>query len=93
MWIVTVCDYISYAPQLLKLIKTKKSEDISVGSWILWTISSICDAAYAILLGRYELIVASSSGLALNGLVLILTIYYGKRYNSENRRHWSLHGR
>ena len=40
MWVVVICDYIAYIPQLHKLIKTKRSEDISRGSWILWTINN-----------------------------------------------------
>lgn len=84
MWVVTVCDYIAYVPQLRKLVKTKKSEDISVGSWLLWMISSICDTSYAILLGRYELIVSASSCLLLNSLVLVLTLHYNKVNNRKS---------
>ena len=35
MWIVTITMYVSYVPQIYKIIKTKKSEDLSVNSWIL----------------------------------------------------------
>lgn len=34
--LVSVCTIISYLPQTIKLIKTKKSDDLSINSWILW---------------------------------------------------------
>lgn len=52
MYTVTICTYISYVPQLVKLFRTKKSEDLSVASWILWTISSLANLIYSIVLGR-----------------------------------------
>ena len=33
--IVSICTMISYLPQTIKLIKTKKSSDLSINSWIL----------------------------------------------------------
>lgn len=74
----TVCNCISYIPQVVRLIKYKKSEDLSIASWVLWIVSSCADSLYSILLGRVELIIASLSNFVLIGLVLVLTIYYRK---------------
>lgn len=81
MWIVTVCTYISYMPQIIKLLKTKKSEDLSVASWVLWTISAIANLVYSIVLDRVELIIASLSDFLLIVLVLLLTVYYNYKNN------------
>lgn len=48
--IVSICTFISYFPQTIKLLKTKKSSDLSIQSWILWVTSSfaytvICDSS------------------------------------------------
>lgn len=85
MWIVTVCTYVSYLPQLYKLIKTKKAEDLSITSWISWMISSLANLIYSVLLGRFELIIASVSEFILISAVLFLTVYYtkSKRYRIE----------
>ena len=85
MWIVTVCTYVSYIPQLYKLIKTKKAEDLSITSWVLWMVSSLANLIYSVLLGRFELIVASVSEFILISAVLFLTVYYtkSKRYRIE----------
>lgn len=76
MWIVSVCTFISYVPQLFKLIKTKKSEDLSVTSWVLWTLSAVCNMIYSIALLRTELILASLIELTFTMLTLILSIVY-----------------
>ena len=47
--IVSICTFISYLPQTLKLIKTKKSEDLSIQSWILWVVSSVSYTLYALI--------------------------------------------
>lgn len=81
MWIVTICTYISYVPQIVKLIKTKKSEDISIASWCLWSISSLANFVYSIVLGRYELVIASISEFFLILVTLVLTIWYNYKNN------------
>ena len=48
--IVSFCTFISYFPQIVKLIKTKKSEDLSVQSWILWVTSSLAYTLYHIII-------------------------------------------
>ena len=46
--IVSICTFISYFPQTIKLIKTKKSNDLSIQSWILWVTSSLAYTIYAV---------------------------------------------
>ena len=76
MWIVTICTYISYVPQIVKIFKTKSSEDISAWSWILWTLSALCSFIYSVALGRSELVIASLSELLLTAFVLLLSLIY-----------------
>ena len=69
--IYIVCACIAY-------IKYKKSEDLSVASWVLWIIASCADSLYSVLLGRVELIITSLLNFVLIGLVFVLTIYHRK---------------
>ena len=87
MWIVTICTYISYIPQIYKLVKTKKSDDLSIPSWILWTLSAVCNTIYSIIILRVELIVASVSELLLIIVTLILSLAF-----RNNKRTVSLLG-
>ena len=74
--IVSICTIISYAPQIIQLIKTKKSEDIAVSSWVLWTTASTSYLIYSFIVADFMLIVSSLLEFSLNLTVLILSIKY-----------------
>lgn len=77
--IVSLCTMISYLPQTIKLIKTKKSKDLSIDSWILWVVSSFCYSLYAILCSKnFMLILETSLELFFCLLILALAIKYRK---------------
>lgn len=78
MGIVTVCSYIGYVPQLVKLIKTKNSEGLSSASWIIFIVSLFCCVAYAVILGRWELLMSYGSELGLSLIILFLIFRYRK---------------
>ena len=79
MGIITVCAYIGYVPQIIRLIKTKYSEDLSIFSWGIWIFSCSCGTAYSILLKRPELIIAYVSELVLSLIILVLILKYRKK--------------
>ena len=81
--IVSFCTFISYLPQIIKLVKTKKSNDLSVKSWILWVVSSISYTLYAFLCSndfmlRFETFMESFFCL----VIMLLAIAYRK--NKDN---------
>ncbi|MDR0978645.1 MAG: PQ-loop repeat-containing protein [Lachnospiraceae bacterium] len=77
--IVTLCTFISYYPQAAKLVKTKKSGDISIGSWVLWVISSLSYTIYALVVSKdLMLIFETCLELSFCLLILILSIMYRK---------------
>ncbi len=77
--IVSLCTFISYFPQTIKLIKTKKSEDLSIKSWILWVTSSLAYTLYAILISKdFMLIFETLLELFFCLLILILALVYRK---------------
>ena len=71
--IVSVCTFISYFPQTIKLIRTKKSEDISIGSWVLWLISSLSYTLYAIIVSK-DVMLIFETGLELFFCLVILSL-------------------
>ena len=77
--IVSICTMISYLPQAIKLIKNKKSSDLSINSWILWVISSLSYFLYAILCSNeFMLKVVTTTEFIFCLLILVLTIIYRK---------------
>ena len=77
--IVTMCTMISYLPQTVKLIKTKKSNDLSLKSWILWVVSSLSYTLYALLCSdEVMLLVETSVEFFFCFLILSLAVKYRK---------------
>ena len=75
--IVSLCTMISYLPQTIKLIQTKKSNDLSVQSWILWVVSSLAYTLYAVICSNdFMLIVETSLELFFCLIILLLAIKY-----------------
>lgn len=75
--IVSLCTMISYLPQTIKLLKTKKSNDLSINSWILWVVSSLSYTLYAVLCsGEFMLIFETSLELFFCLTILSLAIRY-----------------
>ncbi len=75
--IVSICTMISYLPQTIKLIKTKKSNDLSINSWILWVTSSLAYTLYAVLCSKdFMLIFETSLELTFCLIILLLALKY-----------------
>lgn len=77
--VVSFCTFISYFPQALKLVKTKTSNDLSIGTWILWVLSSFCYIIYAIFVSCDAMLVFET-GLELFFclFILMLVVIYKK---------------
>ena len=71
--IVSICTFISYFPQTVKLLKNKKSDDLSIPSWILWVISSLSYTIYAIYVSKDVMLIFETS-LELFFCLLILSL-------------------
>lgn len=75
--IVSLCTLISYLPQTIKLIKTKKSSDLSINSWILWVVSSLSYTLYAFICSKdFMLIFETTLELFFCLLILLLAVKY-----------------
>jgi uncharacterized protein with PQ loop repeat len=78
--VVSLCTFISYSPQIIKLIKTKKSEDLSVSSWILWVVSSFSYTLYAFLCSNDFMLIFETS---LEFFFCLLTLILALKYKSK----------
>lgn len=75
--IVSLCTIISYVPQIIKLIKTKKSDDLSSSSWMLWVISSLAFTLYTLIINKdLMLIFKALLELMFCSVILLLSLIY-----------------
>ncbi|MBR3180403.1 PQ-loop repeat-containing protein [Candidatus Saccharibacteria bacterium] len=81
--IVSACTLISYLPQTIKLLKTKESADISIGSWALWVVSSLAYTLYAIIYSN-DLMLVFETFLELLFCLIILALSVMYRNSDKN---------
>ena len=75
--IVSICTLISYGPQIAQLIISKSSEDLSISSWVVGTISYLAYVLYAYLCTTDNMLKFTSMlELVLSCMVLILIVFF-----------------
>jgi len=78
--IVTGLGMVAFIPQVVKLIRTKSADDISMGSWVMWLIAYILMTIYSVVFTRdLMLCVAYASETLASGLIILLTIRYQRK--------------
>ena len=77
--VYTVLEFGAYMPQIIKLIKTKSADDLSLAGWLIWVISGICYLLYVLLESPEPgVIFIASMNLFFMITVFALTMYYQK---------------
>ena len=77
--IAGICTTISFIPQVIKILKTRKARDISLCMYIILATGVFLWLVYGIFLGEFPIILANSVTLILCFLVLIMKMIYGGR--------------
>ncbi|MEA3489547.1 MAG: SemiSWEET transporter [Candidatus Omnitrophota bacterium] len=73
------CTTVSFLPQVIKILKTRKAGDISLYMYIILTTGVFLWMVYGIFLREIPIILANGVTLVLCVLVLAMKIKYGKR--------------
>lgn len=82
----TVCEYVAYIPQIIKLVKTKSAQDLSAMSWLTWVASGACYLIYVLLKSpEIGVIYIASMNLTFVLTVCVLTIYYQRREKTQKK--------
>ncbi len=65
---------LSFAPQAWKVIRSRKTDDISTGMYVLTVAGFALWAAYGIMLGKWPLIVTNTICLGLSAFILMMKL-------------------
>ena len=76
MSLVIICDMIAYLPQIIKILRTKHTDDFSVPTWILWTTTSTIMFLYYIYITDIWLIFSELVCMLCNGIIFVLSLIY-----------------
>jgi len=67
---------IVFLPQMLKVVKTKQTRDLSFGMWIASVLTVTSWLIYGILIGNYQLMLANAIVLPMSLTILWYKIKY-----------------
>jgi len=74
---------IAYIPQIIKLVKTKKGEDLSLGMWFCYLVGDFLLGIYSIYTRDYIFCSLFILFTVFNIIVLGLTLKYNKKKKIE----------
>jgi len=73
-YIAAFCTTISFLPQVIRILKTRETQGISLGMYSIFTFGVAMWLVYGLALENWPMILANTVTLALAGSVLILTL-------------------
>ena len=79
-WIYTVCFAICYIPQIVKSIKTKKVQDISISLFVLSLIGYLCASIYTICTIGINAVLLTNYTLGSICSLIMIIVYFMYRY-------------
>ena len=68
----------AFLPQLIKTLKTKKAEDVSLITLIMFICGVSCWIVYGYKISSSPILIANIITLILNSFILISKVYYSK---------------
>ena len=82
-YIAAVLTTAAFLPQLIKILKTKKADDVSLITLIMFIIGVLCWIIYGYNISSIPILIANLITLILNLLILISKIYFSKSYSQR----------
>lgn len=82
-WTATILFSIMLVPQLIKTVKMKNTEGVSITLFVIYLIANIIALTYAFLIGQTPLKIKYSLGITTSIFYISIFLYYKKRNNSE----------
>ena len=74
----------AFLPQLIKTLKTKKADDVSLVTLIMFVCGVFFWIIYGYKISSLPILVANIITFTLNFLILISKIYYARKLTSDN---------
>jgi len=75
--VAAFCTTAAYVPQVLRIWKTRSTQDISLGMFALMNFGVACWIVYGIAIASAPVIIANGATLVLAGAILVLKLKHG----------------
>ena len=85
LFVYTALQLVACIPQIVKILKTKRADDLSLASWLVWIATDLSYLGYVLLeTPEIGVIFIAMLDLVSNMTVFLLTAYYQK-HNKRKR--------
>lgn len=72
--LAAIASTVSFAPQAVKIIRTRQTKDISLGMYAITVTAFALWCAYGVMLRQWPLIASNSICLILSGFILVMKL-------------------
>ncbi len=72
--LAAIASTVSFAPQAVKIIRTRQTKDISLGMYAITVTAFALWCAYGVMLRQWPLIASNSICLVLSGFILVMKL-------------------
>ena len=85
--VYTVLEFVAYIPQIVKILKTRHADDLSLTSWFVWITTDLSYLGYVLLeTPQFGVIFIALLDLFFIISVFVLTMYYQKHNKRRKSR-------
>lgn len=85
--VYTILEFVAYIPQIVKILKTKHADDLSLLSWFVWIVTDLSYLGYVLLeTPEVGVIFIATLDLSFIITVFLLTAYYQKHSRKKKPR-------
>jgi MtN3 and saliva related transmembrane protein len=78
-----ICSVTSFVPQLIKILREREAEAVSMRMYLLTVSAFTLWTAYGVMLGSWPLVASNVVSLGLSAAILVLTLVYQRRSPAE----------
>ena len=72
--VAALCSITAFVPQAWRIVKTRKTEDLSVLMWTLQVIAFVVWIIYGAMLAAWPIVVENAVCVVLSGFILVMSI-------------------
>ena len=83
-FVATFLTIITGIPQLIKIIKSKKSNDVSLSMFVILAVAQILWVIYGVYRSDVQIIITNVIAGFITLFIIYITIYYNNVYTNEN---------
>ena len=67
----------AYLPQVIRVWKTRRTQDVSLGMFLVMTVGLLCWETYGWLIGDWPVIVCNGLALVMTTIILVFKLKHG----------------